>query len=121
MTGDKFFEDLPAFVHEDIEKTYNHLSKQLGPVGFEWVHDGSDVWVVQLHHGAVSSSDSILFPGEPNTWIKFNINEGLEALRKKISKMRHGQGLILDKNVGLTSHIAELIRNAEIPARVSQR
>ena len=123
--GDKFMlgldrpEPLPAQVIEDVKSLHSRLSATLGPVRLEWVHDGVRAWVVQLHLGATSSTGSTLVPGESTTWVRFPVEAGLAALRKTLECLPEGSGLVLVGEVGLTSHVADLVRKAGVPARIS--
>lgn len=122
--GDRFMlgletpEPLPQRVEDEVRSLHRMLSATLGPVRLEWVHDSVRAWVVQLHQGATSSAGSILVPGEAETWVRFPVESGLAALRKTLDQLPKGAGLVLIGEVGLTSHIADLIRKAEVPARL---
>ena len=95
------------------------LASELGPVRFEWVHDGERAWVVQLHRGATASEPGILVQGNASQWVDFDVSNGLPALRKVLATLRPGSGLMLAGEVGLTSHIADVIRKAQVPARMA--
>jgi hypothetical protein len=49
MVGERAPEALPDAVTADVRAVYDRAHAVLGPVRFEWVHDGTQVWVVQLH------------------------------------------------------------------------
>ena len=123
--GDKFMlgldrpEPLPAQVTDEVTSLHRRLSATLGPVRLEWVHDGVRAWVVQLHLGATTSAGSILVPGDSETWVKFPVERGLAALRDTLESLPKGSGLVLIGEVGLTSHVADLVRKAGAPARLS--
>lgn len=112
-------EELPTNVVDEVRSVHRRLSATLGPVRFEWVHDGACAWVVQLHLGATSSAGSILVPGEADKWIRFGIDQGLAALRRTLDDLPEGTGLVLVGEVGLTSHVADLVRKAGAPARMA--
>jgi hypothetical protein len=121
--GDQFMQghvspqDLPLKVRRSVEAQYRKIKSIIGPVRFEWVFDGETTWIVQLHRGATESTDSWLVPGNASEWSTFDVSKGLEALRDRISNLPAGTGLLLNGKVGLTSHIADVIRKAGIPAR----
>ena len=123
--GDKFMlgldspEFLPARVLDDVRSLHRRLSATLGPVRLEWVHDGVYAWVVQLHLGATASAGSILVPGDAETWVRFPVERGLVALRETLARLPEGSGVVLVGEVGLTSHVADLVRKAGVPARLS--
>jgi hypothetical protein len=99
-------------------ETYHLAQDKLGPVRFEWVHDGSRVWIVQLHKGATDSSASTLVPGEADQWEVFDVASGLEELRRLLAQLPSNVGLQIRGDVGLTSHVADLLRKAQRPARL---
>ncbi|MBN9217653.1 MAG: hypothetical protein J0I79_06850 [Mesorhizobium sp.] len=109
---------LPAPIMADVRAAHHRLSSALGPVRFEWVHDGEKVWIVQLHLGATHSTPKILVPGEPDDWVRFDVADGLEKLRLRLRTLPETTGLKLVGNVGLTSHIADVVRKAGRPARI---
>ena len=119
MLGIDLPERLPSSVKRAIQATYEKLSAKLGPVKFEWVHDGDSVWIVQLHRGATLSSATVVVPGEPREWNNFNVEDGLEKLRTLIHKIPKDGGIRIIGEVGLTSHIADVLRRAGLPARLA--
>ncbi|TXN72857.1 hypothetical protein FV230_03460 [Methylobacterium sp. WL6] len=118
MLGVNAPELLPAFVIEDVRASHRRLQDALGPVRFEWVHDGNKVWIVQLHLGATGSTARVLVPGDPEKWVRFEALDGLEKLRAALRKLPEDTGLALVGNVGLTSHVADVVRKAGRPARI---
>jgi hypothetical protein len=44
-------ERLPSNILADVQSRFVDISKILGPIRFEWVHDGRRVWILQLHQG----------------------------------------------------------------------
>ncbi|MCG7509193.1 hypothetical protein [Mesorhizobium retamae] len=123
-TGDNFMlgkaapAALPTDVRQAVETLYQQLSSQLGPVRFEWVFDGSIAWLVQLHKGRSVSSGSTIVPGDAAVWQSFDVRLGLDALRKALEVIPFGHGLLLEGEVGLTSHIADVVRKAAVPTRI---
>lgn len=118
MLGVNAPELLPAPVIEDVRAAHRRLDDALGPVRFEWVHDGEKVWIVQLHLGSTYSTSKILVPGEADEWVRYDIRDGLEMLRSQLHALPMSTGLALVGNVGLTSHIADVVRKAGRPARI---
>lgn len=118
MKGDAAPELLPKLVIENVSDLHKRLVALLGPVRFEWVHDGQSVWIVQLHKGATLSTSSILVPGDADNWEAFDLALGLENLRIAIALLPPNTGFLLKGNVGLTSHVADVIRKAQVPARL---
>jgi hypothetical protein len=117
MQGTAKAQPLPAAVIEDVRRLHV-AAAELGPVRLEWVHDGERAWVVQMHRGATVSAAGVLVPGEARHWTRFEVANGLEQLRSLIAHLEPGHGLDLIGEVGLTSHIADVIRKARVPARI---
>ncbi len=118
MTGTAFPEEIPTEVVESVRRTYERADAVLGPVRFEWVYDGMQCWVVQLHCGATNTDAYWLVPGEAERWKYFDVAESLSALRHQLATLDAHSGLIIRGRIGLTSHMAELIRKAGRPARI---
>jgi hypothetical protein len=117
MQGTANAEPLPGRVLEDVKQLHSAAS-ELGHVRLEWVHDGERAWVVQMHRGATVSAAGVLVPGEARQWITYEVSNGLEQLRTLLAVLEPGSGLELIGEVGLTSHVADVIRKANVPARV---
>jgi hypothetical protein len=118
MLGNLPPERLPVWVLRDVENVYVQLRDRLGEVRFEWVHDGSKTWVVQLHHGQTSSIATVLVPGDADRWITVEASNGLEALRTRLGELEPGVGVIISGEIGLTSHLADLARKSCRPTRI---
>ncbi|MBS3652463.1 hypothetical protein KEU06_28150 [Pseudaminobacter sp. 19-2017] len=118
MLGSRNAEELPAAVLADVRDTFSLLEDRFGSVRFEWVHDGERAWIVQLHLGATNSSRTEIVPGEAECWTDFPIEEGLEKLRALLKTLPADGGVRVIGQVGLTSHIADVLRRAGFPARV---
>ena len=118
MVGARLPEDLPRAIVADVDAAYATAAATLGPVRFEWVHDGTSVWIVQLHRGATRSSSRVLVPGEAAGWTRFEAALGLAALRELLPTLKPGDGLVLAGEVGVTSHLADLVRRSGVPTRI---
>jgi hypothetical protein len=120
MLGQHAPQRLPSNIIDDVKLIYGRASEILGPVRFEWVHDGRCTWVVQLHRGGTESIGSTLVPGEPTEWATFEATKGLEALRVFLAGLPDHAGVTIEGEIGLTSHIADLLRKSRRPARLSR-
>lgn len=120
MLGRELPETLPDRIEADVRALHAQLSAELGPVRIEWVHDGGKPWVVQLHVGATATNEVAIVPGDASYWIPFDISEGLPALRKLLSTISPEGGITLQGEVGLTSHIADVVRKWGQPARMER-
>jgi hypothetical protein len=118
MLGRKVPEQIPASIITDVQSLYEHAKAALGAVRFEWVHDGSRAWIVQLHKGATDSAASTIVPGDAPHWEVFEVSRGLEALRGFLDQLPGDVGVSIEGEIGLTSHIADLLRKARRPARI---
>ncbi|HEY6159277.1 MAG TPA: hypothetical protein VIV88_17650 [Gemmatimonadales bacterium] len=119
MVGRRAPESLPASIVGDVHATYRQASKELGPVRFEWVHDGRSVWIVQFHSGASATAGRVIFPGEAARYHEFDVKGGIEALRKLIDAVKGSDdGIVLVGRVGVTSHFGDLLRRARVPSRI---
>jgi hypothetical protein len=110
--------DLPAEIKYAVNDLYDRAAEFLGPVRFEWVHDGNKVWLVQLHKGATRSLGNTVFPGEVSFFHRFEVTDGIDALRDLINRTRSHEGIVLIGRVGITSHLGDLLRKARIPSRI---
>jgi hypothetical protein len=121
--GDRFMlgkdapTNLPNDIQRDVEVTILELRKVLGPCRMEWVHDGNNVWVVQVHVGGISSDLIRVVDGSADEWIDFNVDNGLESLRSLLSEMNlTRKGIRLIGDVGITSHFGDLLRGFKVPS-----
>jgi hypothetical protein len=121
MLGRRPPEELPGGVESSLKDLYRRAAGRLGPVRFEWVHDGARPWIVQLHRGAAVSSGRVVFPGEAERFHSLEISEGIDALRGLIARVQGtGDGIILLGRVGVTSHFGDLLRRARVPSRIEE-
>jgi hypothetical protein len=120
MVGEKLPDALPENIHADVLRVYERASSALGPVRFEWVHDGREVWIVQLHKGASVTQGRVIVPGEAPTWRRFEVTRGIGALRELLATI-NGEGIVLVGTVGITSHFGDLLRRAKVPSRLEEK
>lgn len=123
--GDEFMsgrvppQELPQRAIEAVTALCERASSHLGPVRFEWVYDGIQAWIVQLHRGAVAATGRTIFPGEADHYHRFDVAAGIDSLRGLISRVEGtGDGIIVVGEVGVTSHLGDLLRRAKIPSRI---
>ena len=117
MLGEASPESLPAEIRRRVRSTYIRARDALGAVRMEWVDDGSQTWVVQLHGGATVAQGRTIFPGSVRVYHRFDTQEGLPALYRLIEKVKdNGEGIILKGNIGVTSHMGDVLRKARIPS-----
>jgi hypothetical protein len=110
---------IPDRVREDVVVVHWSVEQLLGPVRMEWVHDGQKAWVVQLQQERRMSSGTTIVSGKPSNEHAFEVKCGLKALRELIARIAGtGDGIVLHGSVGLTSHMADVLRREGIPSRV---
>jgi len=118
MLGTALPEELPKNIVDDVLSLYEIASEKLGPIRFEWVHDGNKVWIVQLHRGATVTLDRVIVPGEAETWHEFEVSRGLPSLRAELESLCSGEGILIVGEMGLTSHVADVLRKSKVPTRL---
>jgi hypothetical protein len=118
MLGASAPERLPEQIEDSVRRLYKQAAAALGIVRFEWVHDEDRAWIVQLHSGITDTTRDSITSLKAKTWHLFDIRLGLEELRKTVAALSPGTGVELRGRVGLTSHFADVIRRANVPARM---
>lgn len=109
--------DVPESVAYDVRTLHEDLCRALGPVRFEWAHDGERAWVLQLHKGASESCGRVVYPGDAAEWVNFVPADGLQALREIAARAKScGHGVVVAGNVGMSSHICDVLRKARVPS-----
>lgn len=118
MVGTAGPTEVPPHVEQAVAKVFWELTPSFGTIRMEWVYDGEEVWLVQLQQEAGLSSGDTIVPGEPASWHYFRVSDGLESLRAFIpTAQKERLGIVLVGNVGLTSHLADILREARVPSK----
>ena len=126
--GDKFMLGLaelvvlPDEVTSAVVTVYEQAKKTLGPVRMEWVFDTrGEPWIVQIHRGITTSQGLIVHPGEASFYHRFEVSRGIDELRALIAAVKNTrEGIVLVGQVGVTSHLGDLLRKAQIPSRIEE-
>lgn len=117
MLGEVSPEALPDSVVASVREIFDLAVDAMGPVRMEWVFDGEHVWVVQLHRQSQPESAWMIYPGDPDRFLPFEVARGLTELRSLIEFVgKTREGIRLIGNVGRTSHMCDLLRQARIPS-----
>jgi len=112
---------LPDDVRRSVVELFSSVAAHLGSVELEWVYDGKRAWIVQIHQASSAAVADAIFPGNADTFVRFDVQNGLDALRSLIPDLvRNRQGLVLVGNVGITSHFGDLLRGAGVPSRIER-
>lgn len=118
MQGRSEPEVLPPHIVDDVRLAARRLHGYLGPVSIEWVHDGEEAWVLQVHISEPQAEPGVLSGGVASRWVNFDPTDGLEILRDLVRKAEvTGEGIIVTRRVGVTSHVGEILRASGVPAR----
>jgi len=121
MLGRRAPEEIPPEIAGSLRSLYRRISGVLGPVRFEWAHDGARPWVLQLHRGLTATAGRVLFPGDAAHYHPLETAAGIDALRDLIARVQGtGEGIVLVGRVGVTSHFGDLLRRAQIPSRIEE-
>jgi hypothetical protein len=121
MLGRRAPEELPPEIAISLRDLYRRAAGKLGPVRFEWAHDGARSWVLQLHRGIGLAAGRVVFPGDAGRFHTLETARGIDALRELIARIEgKGEGIVLVGHVGVTSHFGDLLRRARIPSRIEE-
>src|SRR5258708_36639851 len=106
MLGERIPELLPAGILRDVRDLYTRAEAALGVVRFEWVHDGEQAWIVQIHSGGTDTAQGYITSKKADRWQSFDISDGLAELARILSVLPAGTAIALSGRVGLTTHFA---------------
>jgi len=106
--------------------SFGHLHATLldyvGSIRAEWVFDGDTIWLIQLQQELAVSSGQTIVPGEVESECEFDVSLGLSGLRELVELIKgRNIGVKLIGNVGMTSHIADVLRRYKVPSRIVSR
>lgn len=121
MLGSQNVNELPSEVIARVRTVLAQLEAKLGSgIRIEWAADAHAVWVLQLHRTHMRGAPGVFNPGTAEIWLPFDPTRGLEALSELIEEARsRGAGIEVTKSIGLTSHVGDLLRKAQVPGRLS--
>ncbi|MBI3409416.1 MAG: hypothetical protein HY040_13830 [Planctomycetes bacterium] len=119
MVGARPPERLPEVVVKRVRLVHRSLLESLNGISFEWADDGRRTWILQLHLGISQSSETVVVEGPAIEYRDFSVKDGLEALYRLVEKVKgRGIGIQLLGQVGVTSHMGDLLRRERIPSRI---
>lgn len=117
MLGRQNAEPIPESVAQAVTAEIRRLESAIGRVRIEWVWDGRQVWIVQLHRMGSAAGD-VLSAGVADSWLAYDPAEGLDVLRALVVEARTNRaGILVTRPVGITSHVGDILRKANIPGR----
>ncbi|HET9894320.1 MAG TPA: hypothetical protein VFQ44_05255 [Streptosporangiaceae bacterium] len=119
MLGQRSPDQIPGDILADVRKALASTRHLLGATRAEFVHDGRQPWIVQLHRQRQAHPTDVIRSGEPLAgWLDFDPTSGLEVLEDLIQQAEEqDMGIQVTAQVGLTSHVGDLLRRAGTPAR----
>ena len=79
---------------------------------------GSELF--SFNKGGIGTVGVVLFAGENERWERIDASLPLEEILGAINRLEDGVGISIVGDVGLTSHIADVIRKAGRPARLER-
>ncbi|HXB62827.1 MAG TPA: hypothetical protein VNU94_08275 [Acidobacteriaceae bacterium] len=119
MLGSVGPSNLPEDLKIKLRNLHDCIQRDFGSIRIEWVFDGDRIWIVQLQQESSQSSGAVIVDGDFSSEITFRTDAGLEELRH-ITNQSLGTGVAirLIGNIGITSHMADILRRAGIPSRL---
>ena len=119
MMGKAVPQQLPSTVEKRVRDIHHAALRHFDSIRAEWVYDGRVVWVLQLQTEPNLSSGTTVVAGEPHTFRRFDVSGGIAELRQLVERIAgKEEGIILVGRIGMTSHMADLLRRARIPSRL---
>jgi hypothetical protein len=111
--------ELPIAVTDDVKRVHAALISQIGSARAEWAYDGSGLWILQVQPEPAMSAGMTIVPGHPSREVDFDVAGGLSGLRELVNLLRdRNVGINLRGQIGVTSHIADVLRRYRIPSRI---
>jgi hypothetical protein len=108
---------LPTDLSRKLRDLHCRMHEDFGSIRREWVYDGDRVWILQLQQEAPKSAGSVIVDG--NHEVTFRTDAGLEELRALTQRLYGTDASIrLVGNIGITSHMADILRRANVPSRL---
>jgi hypothetical protein len=112
---------LPDSLTIRLRDLHECIRRDLGTVRIEWAFDGELVWLLQLQQEAPKSSGALIVDGDFSNEITFRAEAGLENLRSLVEQLAgSGAAVRLVGNIGMTSHMADVLRRANVPSRLAR-
>lgn len=110
----------------DIFNTFD-IACNIGDVSFEWVLDeNNELWIVQFNKLNHKSTNNIIVPAECENieYIDFDTTtndiDSLRGIIKHIQSQSAKGGVRVLGNIGVTSHIGDILRASSIPSFVEK-
>jgi hypothetical protein len=116
MLGQAPPEKLPPNIVRSVRSAFGHAHRLVGASRGEWAHDGTSTWILQLHVDQSATQRNVVVAGQPERFVDFDANAGLEALRELVANLGSGLGIRVIGQVGVTSHFGDVLRRSSVPS-----
>jgi hypothetical protein len=122
MLGERATEQLPSTTITAVKDLVEMAIRLVGgSIKLEWAFDGEIVWVLQMQQLEQDGHDTVIVPGEPNDFRKFDAARGIDTFRVFVEDARKANaGVILRGSVGITSHFGDILRRSRVPSRIER-
>jgi len=111
--------DIPDAVTESVKQAHSVLISKIGSARAEWAFDGAEPWILQMQPEDALSEGMTIVAGNPEREVDFDVAEGLNGLRELVNLLADKSvGIRLKGSIGVTSHIADVLRRYRIPSRI---
>jgi len=112
---------LDSLLVRQIDALHTKLRDFVGSVRAEWAYDGTAIWIIQLQQETAISMGRTIVPGSVESEVEFDVSGGISGLRELVELVRgRSIGIKILGNVGMTSHIADILRRNNVPSRIVQ-
>jgi hypothetical protein len=113
---------LDADLVRRLEDLHAVLRQCVGSVRAEWVFDGETIWIIQVQQEAAISVGRTIVPGKVESELDFDISNGLSGLHELVELAKETRvGIKIRGDIGMTSHIADVLRRHNVPSRIVPR
>jgi hypothetical protein len=110
---------LDATLIDQLKSLHARIHECVGSARMEWAFDGETVWLLQLQQEEAISSGRVIVPGETERDVDFEVSNGIAGLRQLVDLVAGKRiGINIIGDIGMTSHIADILRRHRIPSRI---
>jgi hypothetical protein len=121
MLGETGPEKLPPEVLRAVSRLFYSAAEIFGTARLEWAFEAASAraWILQLHREMSGSQGVVIVPGTVSRYKRFSVKKSIASLRRLVEATRGtDHGIVLVGRVGVTSHLADLLRKARIPSYI---
>lgn len=110
------FERVLLYVR-NLQASYSKLLKNFS---IEWAIEDGVIWLLQLNQMSVVGYKDIIVPTDEEVeYMEFHATDGIATLRTLIEQVKQEEniGIEVVGNIGITSHIGDILRADNIPSK----